>query len=128
MVDARRVSVAARLPALVEAEPGLTTAQLAERLGCTTSSVALAGKQLGLRIEVRAVPGRKGTRGFWFPATSAPARVQPATPARAAETENDEGDAAAQLDAIDEWLNAVGVPEIGTTLERVVHALGRWRP
>lgn len=37
----------------------------------------------------------------------------------------DLADAICQLDCIDEWLNARKVPEVGTTLERVVFALGR---
>ncbi len=94
---------------LVARIPGVTTGQVAEFLRCSQMSVKRYGLELHLVRKTGPVPGQRGITTRWYPPE------EPGT----------DPDAARQLDVIDEWLNARGVPEVGDTAERVVFALGR---
>jgi hypothetical protein len=99
-----------RMRDLVSTQPGITTGRLSDALRATHMTVKRWGLELQLGRKIGPVPGHRGVTTRWYPADQDP---------------EDAADAAAQLDAIDDWLNARGVPEVGTTLERVTFALGR---
>lgn len=99
----------AHLVAVVQRSPGLTTAELAMRLGVSSVTVLRRVAEAGLRAERQGSGGRLSTR--WYHST-APEVV-----------EEVDGDAIV-LDRIWGLLRDLEVPEVGTLDQQVAWALG----